>query len=96
MGDLSSAAITNWVAGVTVVLLAFGFWRDIRKQTIAGSLPTEFTTTLVTRVAHLEDRLDKKDAEHELYRHNSRTWFYAAHRAIANGEPLPPPPNDWP
>ena len=92
----SSSAITNWVAAVTVLLLALGFWRDLRKQTIAGSIPTEFTTTLVARVGTLEQRLEEQYQRYEAYSRNSRNWFYAATQAAAKGEPLPAPPPDWP
>lgn len=92
----TSDTITNWATAITVGVLGFGAWRDIRKQTIAGSLPTEYTTTLQSRVTTLEERLDVKDKLHEIYARNSRNWFYAATAAAAKGEPLPPPPPDWP
>jgi len=92
----SSDAVANWVALGGFAILGLGAWRDIRKQTIAGSLPTEYTTTLQDRVKHLEERLDAKEMLHDIYARNSRNWFYAATQAVAAGSPLPPPPPDWP
>jgi len=92
----SSDAVANWVALGGFAILGLGAWRDIRKQTIAGSLPTEYTTTLQDRVKHLEERLDAKEARFEVYARDSRNWFYAATAAAAKGEPLPAPPPNWP
>jgi len=92
----TSDVVTNWIALGGFALLGLGAWRDIRKQTIAGSLPTEYTTTLQGRVGELEQRIDRLQEKHETYSRNSRNWFYAAIQATAKGEPLPVPPPDWP
>lgn len=91
-----SDTVANWVALVGAGALGVGAYRDWRKQTIAGSLPTEYTRTLQERVGDLEERLDRRDAEYDAYRRATRAYYYAFLRAQAAGTPLPAPPPDWP
>lgn len=99
----TSEIITNWGAALAVLFAGITVWRDLRRQTIAGSLPTEFTQSLVDhvkgqdeKIEKLEARLDAKDKEQVEYARKSRNWFYAATAAASKGEPLPAPPPDWP
>ena len=92
----SSEFITNWGAVLATLFAGAVVWRDWRKQNIQGSIPTELTNKLIDRVSTLEERDKQREKEHEAYRRSSRNWFYAATQAAAKGEPLPPPPEDWP
>jgi len=92
----SSEFIANWGTALATIFAGVVVWRDLRRQTIAGSIPTELTNKLIDRVSTLEERDKQREKEHEAYRRASRTWFYAATAAAAVGAPLPAPPADWP
>lgn len=92
----SSDLIANWGALAAILFGGVAVWRDIRKQTIAGSLPTEYTLGLQSRIKDLEDNAVRDRKEREDYARKSRTYYYAAIQAHAKGEPPPPPPPDWP
>ena len=100
---MSPNDVANWGPLVAIILGGATFWRDMRKQNIAGSLPTEYTKTLQERVGDLETRVDEKDniidrmlRERDEYARKTRNWFYATIQATAKGDPLPTPPPDWP
>jgi len=92
----SSELVSNWGALAAILFGGVAVWRDIRKQTIAGSLPTEYTLGLQERVSELEETAKTDRKEREDYARKSRNWYYAAIQAHAAGQQLPPPPEDWP
>lgn len=89
--------LTDWLVGGGVLALLVMAWLDIRKQTIAGSVPTEFTKTVLERLEKVEEDQKQERKENEAYRQKAKTWFADVSSVMrSHGIDVPPPPDGFP
>ena len=92
-----ASSIPNWLLYGGGLALLVGAYLDIRRQTIAGSLPTQFTQTLKERLETVEARLEEERTENQAYRAKSREWYWSMTNAMrAQGLEVPAPPEGFP
>lgn len=91
------SSIPNWLLYGGGLALLVGAYIDIRRQTIAGSLPTEFTKTVMQRLETVEDDLKEERQANIEYKAKARQWHGEVVSALrANGIDVPIPPDGFP
>lgn len=92
-----ASSIPDWLLYGGGFALLIGAYLDIRKQTIAGSLPTQFTQTIIERLETVEVELKEERKENAAYRASARKYHGDVVLAMrAAGIDVPTPPDGFP